>query len=379
MSTGANVEAVGVLQFVEFPCFFLMHPDLEQLIALEKTDREIARLRQEVGALPGRVAAIEQKLNASKAQVDAARAKIKAGEANKRKYESEIQSEQQKISKYREQSLGVKTNEQYRALMDEIGFAEKAIRTAEDKILEVMLDAEAQEKAAKAAEADLKAETAEIEKEKAEAHAITAKDEAELKQWAAKRDALRAGIGEDTLHQYDRVSKFRGTGVAEARDQKCMGCQVMLRPQVYLDVLSSDQIVTCSSCGRILYNDPAHDVVAEVDEHAGEQVWYYVPRYGEKGSFVVFMNGKASTSRRVFDADSGLLLRRREVVRGQTFEQAFADDVQAGRPLRVAHPPNLDRDASEHLPSHLLFELQNQAELTQPESSTAVNSEARTQ
>ena len=358
-----------------------MHSDLEKLIDLEKTDREISRLREEVAALPGRVAAIELKLNASKAQVEAARAKIKAGESNKRKYEAEIQSEQQKISKYRDQSLGVKTNEQYRALMDEIGFAEKAIRDAEDKILEVMLDADAQEKAAKAAEIELKAETAEIEKEKAEARAITAKDEAELKEWTAKRDALRSGIGEDTLRQYDRVSKFRGTGVAEARDHKCTACQVMLRPQVYLDVLANDKIVACSSCGRILYADPSHHVAPEADEHVGEQVWYYVPRYGEKGAFVVFMNGKASASRRVFDADSGLLLRTREVVRNQTYEQAFADDVQAGRQVKVPHPPNLDRDASEQLPSHILFELQNQIELTdaQAESSAAANSQASQQ
>ena len=367
---------------MQFPhSFVFMHPDLEKLIELESTDREIARLRQEVAALPARVAVIEQKLNVSKAQVEAARNKIKAGEANKRKFESEIQAQQQKISKYRDQSLEVKTNEQYRALMDEIGFAEKAIREAEDKILEVMLDADAQEKAAKAAEADLKAETAEIEKEKAEARAITAKDEAELKEWTGKRDALRAGISEDVLRQYDRVSKHRGSGVAEARDHKCTACQVMLRPQVYNDVRSNEMVVQCSSCQRILYYDRSKEAAPETDEHAGEQVWYYVPRYGEKGSFVVFVNGKASTSRRVFDADSGLLLRRREVVRNQTFDQAFADDVQAGQPVRVPHPPNLDRDASEQLPSHLLFELQNQVELApvQSEASASANSQANPQ
>jgi hypothetical protein len=258
--------------------------------------------------------------------------------------------------------------------MDEIGFAEKAIREAEDKILECMVDADAQEKAAKAAEVDLKAETAEIEKEKAEARAITARDEAELKEWNAKRDALRSGIAEDVLRQFDRVAGQRGTGVAEARDHKCTACNVVLRPQAYNEVRSNTMIVQCSSCQRILFYDPSKDAPTEHDEHTGEQVWFYVPRYGEKGSFVVFMNGKASTSRRVFDADSGLLLRRREVVRNQTFEEAFADDVQAGQPVHVPHPPNLDRDASEHLPSHLLFELQNQVELAPVEAAPAASS-----
>jgi hypothetical protein len=244
-----------------------------------------------------------------------------------------------------------------------------------------MLDADAQEKAARAAEAELKEETAEIEKEKAEARSITARDQAELKEWNAKRDTLRSGIGEDVLHQYERVAKLRGTGVAEAREQKCMACQVMLRPQVYIEVLSNEQIVPCSSCGRILYRDPTYEpTVHAADEHLSlDQAWYYVPRYGALGAFVVFINGKASASRRVFDADSGLLLRGREVVRNQRFEEAFHDDVAAGQIIRLKHPPNLDRDASESLPSHLLFELQQQVTLvpvavdSAPDSTTISN------
>ena len=52
------------------------------------------------------------------------------------------------------------------ALLHEIQFAEQEIRINEDRILEVMVNAEARDKDVKAAEAELKAETAEIEKEK---------------------------------------------------------------------------------------------------------------------------------------------------------------------------------------------------------------------
>lgn len=230
-----------------------MHPDLEKLIELEKTDREIARLRQEVAALPARMAVIEQKLNASKAQVDAARSKIKAGDANKRKFESEIQAQQQKISKYRDQSLDVKTNEQYKALMHEVGFAEQEIRIIEDKILEGMLDVEDNEKKLRVAEVELKAETAEIEKEKGEARRRTAEDEAQLATLNSQRDKLRGAIAGDLLRHYDRVLKLRRTALAEARDHKCSACQVMLRPQVYNDVRTNEHIIICDSCQRILY------------------------------------------------------------------------------------------------------------------------------
>src|ERR1700720_4841439 len=156
-----------------------MLEDLQKLIELQQIDREIHRLNEEVAALPRKVSEIESKLATTKAQLDQAQATIKADEAARRKLESQILDHQQKISKYRDQSLAVKTNDQYKALLHEIQFAEKEIAANEDKILELMVNAEEREKEVKAAEAELKAETAEIEKEKKIAHDRTAEDEKE--------------------------------------------------------------------------------------------------------------------------------------------------------------------------------------------------------
>src|ERR1700693_5368195 len=145
-----------------------MLPDVQNLMELQQADREILRLNQEIAALPKRVAAIEKKAAGTKAGLERAKTAVKGDEAIRRKYDSAIQDLQQKISKYRDQSLAVKTNEQYKALLHEIQFAEQDIRTHEDKILELMVNAEVREKDVKAAEATLKAETAEIAKEKIE-------------------------------------------------------------------------------------------------------------------------------------------------------------------------------------------------------------------
>src|SRR5688572_2179203 len=154
-----------------------MNPDLEKLISLQAADREIERLNDEIASLPKRVAVIEAKLAEERAAVERAKAAIKTNDATRRKLEVDIQSQQQKISKYREQSLDVKTNEQYKALLHEIQFAEREIRGAEDKILEAMVDTEAREKELKALEAELKQASLEIETEKAEARRRTDQDQ----------------------------------------------------------------------------------------------------------------------------------------------------------------------------------------------------------
>jgi uncharacterized protein len=236
-----------------------MNSDLERLIELEKVDREIARLTDEIAALPRRVAAIEAKLADHKAAVEKAKADIKNNESTRRKLEADIQGFQQKIVKYREQSSSVKTNDEYRALMHEVEFTEKQISGCEDKILELMISLEGQEKALKAAEAELKTEAAEVEKEKAEAHTRTAEDEKQLTELGTKRTQLRSGVGDSALAHYDRVLRQRKTAIAEARGQKCMACFVMLRPQTWEEMRSNEQIITCGSCGRILYYDPANE------------------------------------------------------------------------------------------------------------------------
>jgi uncharacterized protein len=314
-----------------------MLPDIENLLQLQEADREIRRLNEEIAALPRRVTVIEAKLADTKAELEKAKAAIKADEVARRKYETAIQDLQGKISKYRDQSLEVKTNEQYRALLHEIQFAEQEIRSNEDKILELMVNAEAREKQVKAAEVELKAETAEIEKEKADARQRTAEDEKQLTEWNAKRDKLRGGFSPDLLRQYERVSKFRGTGIAEVRDQKCMGCQVMLRPQTYNEVRSADRIVYCDSCQRVLYFNPANEVAAERapqpprrrprPKSDAPQAWFYRPDYGHEGEvFLVFTNANDGSSRRIYDLHTGRQIGDTLIREGE-YHLAFPEDL----------------------------------------------------
>ena len=51
--------------------------------------------------------------------------------------------------------------------------------------------------------------------------------------------------------------KLRGSVMAPVyADESCSACRVRLRPQVFQDVMSNEQIVTCFYCNRILYYVP---------------------------------------------------------------------------------------------------------------------------
>jgi predicted nucleic acid-binding Zn-ribbon protein len=316
-----------------------MLPDIEKLLELQIADQEIRKLQEEIAELPKRIAAIELKLAGTRAHLEKARAAAKADEANKKKFESSIQDLQGKISKYRDQSLDVKTNDQYKALLHEIQFSEQEIRINEDRILEVMVNVEAREKDVKAAEGKLKAETAEIEKEKEDAHRVTAEDQKKLAEWSAKRDGLRRDVNEDLLRHYERVMKFRRTGLAEVIDQKCMGCQVRLRPQHYNEVFNGQQIVYCDSCQRVLYYNPANEPKPEQAVEAAHarrrarpktdapQAWFYRPDYGEAGEvLLVYTNSNGTATRSIYEMLSGRQIGE-VLTREGNYRQAFPEDL----------------------------------------------------
>jgi predicted nucleic acid-binding Zn-ribbon protein len=357
-----------------------MLPEIENLLKLQDVDKEIRRLRDEVAELPKRVAAIEARLAGTKAQLDKAHAAVKTDEAARRKYESSITELRTKISKYRDQSLDVKTNEQYRALLHEIQFAEKEIAANEDKILELMVNADTRDKEVKAAQADLKAETAEIEQEKEQARQRTAEDEKLLAEWRGKRDQLRSGISENLLRHYERVSKFRGSGIAEVRDHKCMGCQVMLRPQTYNEVRSGKETVVCDSCQRILYFNPKEELIDQIPSlHRPKrhhpkidapQAWYYRAEFAGDGEvFLCLTNLRGQASRRVYDIHTGRLIGD-ILIREGDFRQAFPEDITGATRLNGNWSEHDLENFGTELPMVVLDSLNADLDLARHEAST---------
>src|SRR5260370_31017392 len=148
-----------------------MHPDLKVVVRLQELDIRLAELAREIATLPKHVAEIEKKLVAHERKLEADRAALAANQKERKKCESDIQIQEQKISKLKDQMNGAKTNDQYRAFQHEIEFCEKEIRKAEDRILELMGESEPLDKNVKIAEVALKAEKAQVESDNTQTRA----------------------------------------------------------------------------------------------------------------------------------------------------------------------------------------------------------------
>jgi len=242
-----------------------MNVDLKSLIRLQSIDLSILEIQERIEVFPGISKALDEKLSAAVTALEAAKEKSKTDAAARKKLEGEVTAFEAKISKYREQMLSVKTNEEYKAFQKEIEHAQEGIRGVEDKILTLMMAAESVQADIKAAEVRLKEDQQRVNQERKALETENQKDVSAIESCLSERKTIEPAISADLLTRYERVRKFRGgIGVAPAKDYMCDACKVRLRPQVFQEIRKNDQIIACDACQRVLYNPENLDSPFEV-------------------------------------------------------------------------------------------------------------------
>lgn len=238
-----------------------MNADLAKLMQLQQQDLEAKRLREEITALPRLVASLEVKAKATVGQRAVVLDLLQKEEALRRRQESDIKDVQAKAARLQKQMDTATNTVQVTAYEHEIAFARAEVARLEDAELDSMERSDGladQKRLADQAVAD-----AESKYRQQQQRSITAlaDDTATLAAVEEQRKAIRATVGEDSLSIYDRIARAKGTGIAEALNQKCSACQMMLRPQRWNDLRERDnqERMTCDSCGRLLWYDPARD------------------------------------------------------------------------------------------------------------------------
>jgi predicted nucleic acid-binding Zn-ribbon protein len=231
------------------------HP-LEPIFALQKKDRRLIKIMREIRDIPQRTSDIEAQLDGSKQKLETALDSKKHTEALLRDVELEIESCKEKVTKYKNQQMEAKTNEQYRAFVKEIGVVEEEIKQLEDKELQLMEELEQGKAIVAECEERLDGEKAGIADELTELNERSSDLKEQLESLKADRARAAEHCDKSILQRYTRImnnKKDIAIAVVESEGH-CSGCHMKLPPQVIHDARNPTKVVSCNFCGRIVYN-----------------------------------------------------------------------------------------------------------------------------
>jgi uncharacterized protein len=232
-----------------------VNPDLRNLIALQDLELKIAGLQKEFSDIPNKIQNLDKELQLIKATYQERVAHMKEMANRKRTLEGQVDLIRTKLSRLKDQLMTVKTNKEYTAMLHEIQIAEEHVRSEEDKILDVMEETEGKEKDLKDAEQAMLDRSAELQEIIRKTNESAPLLEAELARLRDQKTQMESHVGADLLARYRRLAEARkGVALAEAKDELCSACHVRIRPQMYAELLRTENIHSCDSCSRILFS-----------------------------------------------------------------------------------------------------------------------------
>ena len=241
-----------------------MSPELSQLIELQELDLEIQRVADRLARIPAERDQTENEFNQYAAEFLDLKSRYEKTLEDRKQLESELATTQQHHDKYKQDLMRVRNEKEYTTALREIDATKKQASALEGEILKRMEETEK-------LEGELSVGAPDIERKRGEVDLLLVTLDKERDETGKlfdslnqRRRQLSGQLPISLFSTYDRMSRTRrGQALAQVRNGICTACRMKVRPKVFSDVRKGDQMVTCESCGRILYYRPDPSQSAE--------------------------------------------------------------------------------------------------------------------
>lgn len=230
---------------------------LGQLYRLQTRIRFVHDREKRRDTVPPDLVQVDREYQEKVQAVAALKARLTEAELEKRKAEGELADHKEKLKKYQAQLRNVQSSREYSAALNEIDGVEKAIRSTEDRFLEL--------------EEEIEKARADLDEREKTLPAETEQHEERLKDWRAEQRAINEELAsareeitrlEAEIPPRDRadfhrlVDKKHGLGLVLVQGSSCSACHVKVRPAAMQILKQGREVIYCDSCKRILYYEP---------------------------------------------------------------------------------------------------------------------------
>ncbi len=225
------------------------------LYQLQAVDNQIVEAKQylrKIAANLGKTKAV----TSAEQTAEAAQRALREVQSKFQAVELEVKGLVEKIAAQEKQLYSGKTMSAKEAsnLQDEVTSLKKRHGQQEERLLELMVAVEEAETAATQAQETLVEAEEKWLSDQAKLEQLQTQFEEKLARLTEQRPTLVATIDQPDLADYDRLrTKKAGKAVAAVKQGVCQGCNVSVSNSLLQRGRSSDDLIYCNTCGKILY------------------------------------------------------------------------------------------------------------------------------
>jgi len=227
---------------------------LDILFALQQKDDQLKEIEAVIKDIPIKIKELEDERDSRSDMIDKAKKKLHGNSEDRKKLEREIVAIRDKISKYKEQMKKVTTNKEFQGFSNEIKFEEANIVGVEEKIIEKMIESDEIMGNIRDAESEFKKIADDYNLQIKDMLSNLEYHKNKLADENRSKKELRAKVDPKLLKAYDNLyAKKAGKVVSNVHTDFCGVCNIKIRPQVLSELILSNDLMICESCGRMLY------------------------------------------------------------------------------------------------------------------------------
>jgi predicted nucleic acid-binding Zn-ribbon protein len=224
-----------------------------QLYRLQELDLEIESDEQALKRVTSQIGESQAVLK-TKDQLQSEQERLEGLKHQQHTAEWEIDDITNKIAAAEESLFSgrIKNPKELASLQQEVEMFKARRGRLEEKALEVIDQVEQSEASVAGITAELKTLTAEWQRQQEQLAGEKTKLQAALADLKQKWQQLSEQVEPETVEFYQELRERKGTAVARVEQGICRGCRISL-PITDLQRVRGNNLVQCSSCGRILF------------------------------------------------------------------------------------------------------------------------------
>lgn len=232
----------------------MANPHIENLLVLQDRDQVVRGLKDQLKAIPLAIGKHEAEIQAEKDALESSKTKLQGLEVQRNDLDLQVGSAEEQISRYKNQQLQVKKNEEFQALTHEIELAQKKISEWEEEEIGVLLEIDEEMEVFKKREGVFDDAVAAIQAKIEVLNAKKTETEKQLAEAEIHLEEAKGQVSDSIFKRYHRLTTgMRLPVVAALELQTCQACHLRVSKDTEEQARKGEELTTCDNCGRIVY------------------------------------------------------------------------------------------------------------------------------